>query len=169
MADRFYNATPTARALALSGAPLASFRRRAFAFALDLGLLLLVAGVVTFIFEIYGQKSNHVPPDPNVTIEISLRGLYGIASVVAYFGLFTYLGRGQTPGKRIAKVRVVSTLGEELKLWQSLSRALGYATSAVELGLGFLKYYATVNRQTTHDQIASTIVVKSHSATRRGA
>jgi uncharacterized RDD family membrane protein YckC len=40
----------------------------------------------------------------------NLGNWYSVASAAVYFGLFTFVGQGQTVGKRIARIRVVSTL-----------------------------------------------------------
>jgi uncharacterized RDD family membrane protein YckC len=45
-------------------------------------------------------------------------------------------------------------------LWHAIERALGYGASALELGFGFLQYFIHPNKQTVHDRIAETIVVK---------
>ncbi len=76
-----------------------------------------------------------------------------------YFGLGTCLGRGQTIGKFLFRVRVLSLVHEKLSLWHSIERALGYAASALEAGFGFARYFIRRNRQTVHDRIAETIEV----------
>ncbi|MET0553207.1 MAG: RDD family protein, partial [Vicinamibacteria bacterium] len=78
---------------------------------------------------------------------------------VLYFGLATYLGKGQTPGKRIMRIRVVSLVHGHLGLWHSIERALGYGASALEFGFGFVQYFIHRNHRTVHDRIAETIVV----------
>ena len=80
--------------------------------------------------------------------------------VALYFGLGTWLGHGQTPGKRLLRIRVVSLTHGHLSLWHAVERSLGYAASVLEGGFGFLQYYIHPNRQTVHDRIAETIVVK---------
>jgi uncharacterized RDD family membrane protein YckC len=77
-----------------------------------------------------------------------------------YFTLFTWKWRGQTPGKRLFKIRAVKLNGRSLTLYNTLERAAGYTASASILFLGFFQYFWDRNSQTTHDKIAETIVVK---------
>jgi len=65
--------------------------------------------------------------------------------LIAYFGLGTYLGRGQTVGKRLLRIRVITLTHARLSLWQCIERAVGYAA-----------YH-----QTVHDRIAETVVAAS--------
>jgi len=89
---------------------------------------------------------------------------YSLAAVVTYFTLTVFATNGLTLGKRLCGIRVVSTVHERISLWHALERALGYAVSAGELGLGFIQYFTTSNCRTTHDRIAQTIVVRTPSA-----
>jgi uncharacterized RDD family membrane protein YckC len=86
--------------------------------------------------------------------------------LVLYAGLTTYFGHGQTLGKRLLRIRVVSLTHHRLSFWHSVERALGYGASAAELGFGFYQYFIHPNRQTTHDRIAETIVVAEPKAPR---
>lgn len=144
----------------LKGMPLASFFRRAAAFAVDfaaafllfLGLLLLGARVLAY-FELF-------PADKDYNFKFDLQHWYSLLFLVAYFGLCTYWGKGQTPGKRLLKIRVVSLAHEHISLWHAIERALGYGASALELGFGFMQYFIHPNKQTVHDRIAETIVIE---------
>jgi len=78
-----------------------------------------------------------------------------------YFTLFTWKWRGQTPGKRLMKIRAVKLNGSSLSLYNCLERAAGYTASASILFLGFFQYFWDRNSQTTHDKIAETIVIKT--------
>ena len=159
MAPEKYTLHASQRMLELEGAQLAPFARRALAFFFD---ILLVAVVVSALVIAAMKGAEHLgwlPSDINLKLEFNFSNWYSLVSFVLYFGLFTYFGNGQTLGKRIARIRVVSTLHEHLTLWHSLERALGYGASALELGFGFLQYFIADNRQTTHDRIAGTIVI----------
>ena len=65
---------------------------------------------------------------------------WALAIIVIYFGVLTYFGRGQSPGKRLFRIRVVSLVSDRLTLWHSIERALGYGASALEAGFGFIQY-----------------------------
>jgi uncharacterized RDD family membrane protein YckC len=63
------------------------------------------------------------------------------------------------------KIRVVSITHEQLSLWHSIERSLGYAASALEFGFGFIQYFIHPNRRTVHDRIAETIVISEKKTT----
>jgi uncharacterized RDD family membrane protein YckC len=79
---------------------------------------------------------------------------------VVYFGLITCITNGYTFGKRLLRIRIVSTNHKNLTLWHSIERSLGYYASSLEFGFGFLQYFIDYNRRTVHDRIAETIVIR---------
>ena len=140
----------------LQGVPLASFRSRALAFLLDGSII----GLIVFAPTLWSWLVVRMPGE-RVALTLDFGGLLSAAVAVLYFGLFTYFGKGATPGKRVFRIRVVSLVEHDLSLWHSFERALGYAASSLELGFGFLQYFKHPNRQTVHDRIAETIVIVS--------
>lgn len=164
---RRYDAHETSRMLAVHGAELASFPRRAAALAIDFllaGLLFLALVVPAgMLLERLGVMAT----EGDVTLQLNFfRNWYSIVWLVLYFGLATWIGNGRTPGKRLTGIRVVSLVHERMGLWQSLERALGYGASALEFGFGFAQYFVHPNRRTVHDRIAETIVVAERGAPR---
>jgi uncharacterized RDD family membrane protein YckC len=157
-----YDARETDRMRELDGAQLASFTRRAVAFALDLFIgwvIFIVLFVVILLIRrvIVGAMT---PPAGDNPVQLNFfKNWYSVLWWVLYFGLATYFWNGRTPGKRLLRIRVVSLVHNRLTLWHSIERALGYAASALELGFGFLQYFVHPNRRTVHDRIAETIVV----------
>jgi uncharacterized RDD family membrane protein YckC len=69
--------------------------------------------------------------------------------------------RGQTPGKRLVGVRVVTWYGEPPTLARSLLRTVGYLLSAGLLWLGFIWIGFDREKRGLHDWIAGTYVVRS--------
>jgi uncharacterized RDD family membrane protein YckC len=82
-----------------------------------------------------------------------------IIVMLLYWGLFNYFGNGRTPGKWIARTKIVSLTGERMGLWQSFERALGCGAAVLEGGVGFLQYFWDRNRMCAQDRLAETIVV----------
>ncbi len=78
----------------------------------------------------------------------------------AYFALFTWLLKGPAPGKWLLGVRVVRLDGRPLTLWDAFGRTGGYSASLSTLGLGFVEALWNPNRQTMHDRISGTVVVR---------
>jgi len=63
-----------------------------------------------------------------------------VVVMVPYWELANYLGNGQTIGKWVARTRVLSVTSEQMGLWQSVERGLGYGAAVLEGGLGFLQF-----------------------------
>ncbi len=150
-----YNPVDVHRKQSLKGLPLASFGKRAGAFIIDIGIVVLFLG----LFDL---------PDTLQTMyktgdfKINIDPFHGweLLSLLVYFGVWTYFGHGQTLGKKLLRIRVVSITHERLSLWHSIERSLGYGASILEGGFGFIQYFIHPNRQTVHDRIAETIVIK---------
>jgi uncharacterized RDD family membrane protein YckC len=160
MAPDTYNAHATQRMLELDALRLASFARRAFAFAIDWLFIVVIVTACAFLGATIAERLHFLPEHTDIKLQFNLGNWYSVASAAVYFGLFTFVGKGQIVGKRVARVRVVSTLHADISLWHSFERALRYGASALELGFGFFQYFIADNRQTTHDRIAGTIVIE---------
>ena len=159
-----YNAHETERMHELHGVELASFGRRAMAFAIDFvlgGLVFMTPFFVMILLAGGGHWRMRVESHSDAdTVNLNFFGnWYSVIWWVLYFGLATYFGKGRTPGKRLMGIRVVSLVHERLGLWHCIERALGYGASALEFGFGFAQYFVHPNRRTVHDRIAETIVV----------
>jgi uncharacterized RDD family membrane protein YckC len=142
---------------ALEGTELASFGRRSGAMAIDMFALIIVFALVIFPIAIYYKThsiSAHFEFKP-------FENWYSTLLPVIYFGLSVWLTNGLTLGKKLVGIRVVSVTHERISLWQSVERALGYGASLLEAGSGFFQYAVHPNKQTVHDRIAETIVVRT--------
>ncbi len=155
-----YEPLGLARLEQLKGTSLAPFSHRALAFVIDF----FAAFLLFLLTLIYGTKLlaylGLIDLNKNINLKFDFTNWYSIIFIVLYFGLFTYWGNGKTPGKWLMKIRVVSLTHEHISLWHSIERALGYGASALELGFGFVQYFIHPNKQTVHDRIAETIVIK---------
>ncbi|HEY9137506.1 MAG TPA: RDD family protein [Terriglobus sp.] len=151
--ERWFHAHETARFDALNGLPLASFKRRAGAFLLD-GLII---GILKAPFQHF-----HFLPEVHSEVELLNQAAEKIPDLiksVVYFGVALHLGKGQTPGKWLMKIKVLSLTEDSIGWWQSIERGLGYGASLLEGGFGFFQYFLNRNRMCVHDRIAETIVV----------
>jgi len=146
----------------LEGTKLATPGARAAAFLIDFVLVLVLVILAGLPFAYQQYRSGAV--DRVVVPFEPFHSLWGLLAMVFYFGVATYIGRGQTVGKRLLRIRVVSLSGDHLNLWQSIERALGYGASALEAGFGFLQVLWYHNRQAVHDRIAETVVVDAREA-----
>jgi len=146
----------------LDGVELASFASRAVAFVIDFAIAgaLFLGGLFAAVkianrYTSLGQSNQHY------NIELNFfENWYSIVYLVLFFGLSVYFGNGQTIGKRVMGIRVVSIVHHRMGLWHSIERALGYGASALEFGFGFVQYFIHPNRRTVHDRMAETIVIR---------
>jgi uncharacterized RDD family membrane protein YckC len=151
-----YHPRETARMFALEGVELASFGRRAGAMAIDMVAMILVFLALAFPAVWWAKTHNwdlHIEFKP-------FHNWYSTILPVVYFGLLVWLTNGRTLGKWLTGLRIVSLTHERISLWHSVERALGYGASLLEAGSGFVQYAVHPNRQTVHDRIAETIVVR---------
>ena len=84
--------------------------------------------------------------------------LLGLGTVVGYF-LFFFTITGQTLGKRLLGLQVVSAQGGDISFWQAALRLVGYTVSTVPLYLGFLAALLDRRGRAWHDRIAGTQVI----------
>ncbi|MGC1390162.1 MAG: RDD family protein [Bacteroidales bacterium] len=146
------------RLRSLDGIPLAGFRSRTIAFVIDIAII----SVIVVLIGLPAAFSNY---HSGITKELVIHfepfhNLNGIITSILYFGALTYIWRGKTIGKHLLKIRVISLKNDNLTLWQSIERFLGYGASALEGGFGFFQAIWYENRQSVHDRIAETVVVK---------
>ncbi len=84
-------------------------------------------------------------------------GLFA-ALALLYLALFTMLG-GQTPGKRVARIRVIDQNGQGPSPGRAALRALLALGSGALMLMGFLWVLFDRRRQALHDKLAGTFVV----------
>ncbi len=83
-----------------------------------------------------------------------------------YFILFEWLWNGQTPGKRLLKLRVIREDGRPITLWEALARNLLRIFDAVPgfflpvYSIGLITIFASRRDQRIGDVFAGTVVVR---------
>lgn len=149
---------------------LAKIRKRFAAYLLDwIMLILLYLGLILFLslFSIDVWKVD-IKSLSEVEIDISntpkhvvtmIKVLFGILPVL-YFTLSFYFFKGQTIGKYLFRLKVVSLYHEKIGLWHCIERSLGYFASALEFGFGYIQALWNPNRMALHDKIGETIVIQ---------
>jgi uncharacterized RDD family membrane protein YckC len=144
---------------------LATIKRRYFAYLIDATILSILLGGISIWFGISGLKISGPfevefemhNTQPSVIAFFKI--LLGLTPVI-YFTLSFYFWKGQTIGKRILRLRVISLYHEHLGLWHCFERSLGYYASTLEGGFGFIQASWNPNRMALHDKIGETIVIK---------
>jgi len=161
---RHFHAHETARFDELSGLPLATFKQRACAIAIDF----LIVSILREMFSMHGHHEEEV--GCSTIVHLILKAMNHVVEVIesfVYFAVLVKLMKGYTPGKKLMKCRVVSVVHHDMTWWHSIERALGYGASLLEAGFGFAQFFLTRNRQCVHDRIAETIVVDVRPSAKR--
>ncbi|MCL4264298.1 MAG: RDD family protein [Anaerolineae bacterium] len=167
---------PDSSAPALLG-QYAGFVTRLIAFATDqllvLGIILtantLVMLVLSFfqvtVSDVFSFSGSYTDlPQLARILAVGVAFLLNVSFYVGYFIVF-WLLVGQTPGKMLMGVRVVSFDGRPLSLIQAIKRLLGYYLSMLPFFLGFIWVLVSDTRQGWHDKIAHTYVIYTWQAT----
>ena len=148
---------------------IAPIKKRLVAFLIDWIIIILLYFLILLIFSLFNfndWKINvvslfHVEIESNIHspfFNFLLKILFGLIPVI-YFTFSLYFTKGRTVGKWLMKLRVVSLFHERLGLWHCFERSLGYFTSALESGFGFIQAIWNPNRMALHDKIGETIVI----------
>jgi uncharacterized RDD family membrane protein YckC len=109
-----YQAHATARMESLTGLPLAFFRDRFAAYFVDLVLVLLAYIPVMVLIEWLKAGRG---ADVHIDLKWDFHEASNIIFALPYFGLTLYFGNGQTPGKRLMRIRVVSLVHDRITFW----------------------------------------------------
>jgi uncharacterized RDD family membrane protein YckC len=117
-------------------------------------ILFLLALIVIPAFSIFGRIS------ANWAIGITL--LIVFVMHWGYFALFEAFSNGRTPGKRVAKIRVIHQSGRGINFVEALARnLLRYADGLPSFyAVGVLVIFLTRRNQRLGDMVAGTLVVR---------
>lgn len=144
--------------------PLAGIGSRFLGLAIDtlLQFLLCVMAIVALVFaEKAGVGSYlrwvHIPVSwiPAVVI------LFAFCVYWGYFAFFEIIWKGQTPGKRVAKIRVIKESGRPINAYEAIARNLLRAIDGLPGMYGVGIVCMMLNRQNRRlgDYVAGTVVV----------
>jgi uncharacterized RDD family membrane protein YckC len=158
---RVFHAHESARLDALEGLPLATFAQRALGYVVDVFVAVVLWGPMEFAVRRYVLHETHID------LKWDFHEVGNVVVMLLYWALFNYFGNGRTPGKMLARTRIVSLTSERLGLWQSIERALGYGAAILEGGLGFAQFFWDKNRMCAQDRLAETIVVDVRKSAKR--
>jgi uncharacterized RDD family membrane protein YckC len=149
---------------------LATIKKRFFAFLVDWAVLILLYLGIIFLFAGFNMNISTINVHSIFDVEIDMSNTHSYVITflkiflgllpVLYFTISFYVCRGQTIGKFLLGIRVISLYHKRLGLWNCIERSLGYFVSALEFGFGFIQAFWNPNRMTLHDKIGETIVIK---------
>lgn len=152
---------------------LASIGNRFLAVAIDHFIQYLSIFLIAwFVLSVTGYGSSFMDESPNKllaempkwTIAILILTLFLIFA--GYFILFEWLWNGQTPGKRLLRLRVIREDGRPLTLWEAIARNLlricdaapGFVLPVYSVGL--ITIFLSGLDQRIGDVFAGTVVIR---------
>ena len=145
---------------------LAGIGNRAYALIIDdliLGLILIVVLIIWALFAYFLYEviniDNWVPGDTIGLWLLAIQLLIMFSIYVGYFTFFETLWQGQTPGKRIVKIRVIREDGRPVRLPQATLRALLRPLDDV-LFLGMFLIILNKSEKRLGDWLAGTLVIQ---------
>jgi uncharacterized RDD family membrane protein YckC len=141
--------------------PLAGIGSRFIAILVDY----LIWGSVFLVFFLLALI---VIPAMNIFGRISANWAIGIALLIVfvmhwgYFALFEAFGNGRTPGKRVAKIRVIHQSGRGINFVEALARNLvRYVDSLPSFyAVGIVVIFLSRRNQRLGDMVAGTLVIR---------
>jgi uncharacterized RDD family membrane protein YckC len=149
----------------------AGFTSRAVAILIDVAIVSLVSAVVIGAMSVFFDLpsvqrfirwlNSVLPGSDQIFIGLTstrFAGFFYFALLYLYF-IFLFSTTGQTVGKAIMGLRVVTTDGKRMGVKRSFIRTLCYTLSLMPLGLGFLWVLGEDRRRAWHDKIAHTYVL----------
>ena len=149
---------------------LATIRKRFVAFLMDWIVLVVIYLCIILLFGLFNMNLSKINVHGIFEVEVEmentpswlitvLKFFFGLLPVL-YFTILFYFWRGQTIGKYLFRIRVLSLYHERIGLWHCIERSLGYFASALEFGFGYIQAIWNPNRMTLHDKIGETIVIE---------
>lgn len=153
--------------------PLASIGNRFLAVAIDHAIQYVSIIVVAVVFLIASGVSVF-DDDPtragvfdsmsNWTIALMIVGLFLLFA--GYFVFFEWLWSGQTPGKRLLKLRVIREDGRPITIWEAIARNLLRIFDAIPgfvipiYSIGLISIFLNRRDQRVGDLFAGTVVIR---------
>ena len=117
--------------------------KRIVAFLIDWVILFVISGILGAIL---GQDNS------------GITGIFSILLVIGYQAVFLTAMNGQTPGKMVMGIRVVSASGGPITPVQAVLRGVGYVINSAICFIGWL--LVVLGIFDIHNTIAGTTVVE---------
>ncbi|MCC7477999.1 RDD family protein [bacterium] len=154
--------------------PLAGFGPRFVAAAIDYMIVFAGTGILVFIelvalgawLGISSGASGTEPPESMIILMVMIIMLTALLPQVFYFAIFEQTWQGQTPGKRVAGIRVIRRGGGRLVFRDVLIRSLLRIIDLLP-NMGFVawvSFFYTRYQQRLGDLAADTVVVREFSS-----
>jgi uncharacterized RDD family membrane protein YckC len=149
--------------------PLAGIGSRFVALLIDYLIQIVAAFILILIFVLFVFATAGSQPVRSSSVGSPNSGKWAIAIAIAipflfqwgYFTLFEAFWRGQTPGKRIMRIRVIQQTGRPVGVFESLGRNLTRIIDMLPTFyiVGVIVMFLTRRQQRLGDLVAGTLVV----------
>ena len=149
--------------------PLAGIGSRFVALFIDYLIQVAAAFILILIFVLFVSATAGSRPVHSTIAGSPNSGKWAIAIAIAipflfqwgYFTLFEAFWRGQTPGKRIMRIRVIQQTGRPVGVFESLGRNLTRTIDMLPTFyiIGVIVMFLTRRQQRLGDLVAGTLVV----------
>ena len=137
----------------------AGFISRLIAYSIDIAIIVVVLILAGWLLNTVSTIFQLGILDSIATFyQIWITSIIVLLFSAGYY-IFFWTLVGQTPGKLLLGLRVVSRSGRPITFWQALRRFLGYFISAFAIYIGYFWILIDNRRQGWHDKIAGTFVV----------
>ncbi len=156
-----YVAGAAARRASATQITYAGFWRRFAAMLLD-GLVLLFPGAIIRVLLGLSSTGFDDLESPNAMLAGSLE----VAVDALYAAVLLSSRAGATLGMQVLGLRMVTVDGRPVSFARALGRFLAMVFTVLSLGIGYVMQVFTRRRQTLHDLIAGTVVVRVAEAPR---
>jgi uncharacterized RDD family membrane protein YckC len=134
----------------------AGFLVRLVAYIIDAIIIAIPNAIINAIF-MGGLQSDS--PGGGAVVMALIGSVLVLVWSVGYLVYF-WTTSGQTLGKKVMGVKVVTTDGELVGVGKAILRIIGYAISGIVFYLGFIWIIFDSEKQGWHDKIAGTYVIK---------
>ena len=147
---------------------LASIGNRFLACAIDHGLQVLTLILMVIAFTLvanYSTVGNRLVNAPK-WVQAALV-VVAFLIVAGYFAFFEWIWKGQTPGKRWLKLRVIREDGRPITFWEAAIRNLLRVFDMMPApfySIGLISVFVSASDQRVGDIIAGTVVVREREA-----
>jgi uncharacterized RDD family membrane protein YckC len=135
------------------------FGRRLVAIAIDALIVTFFSAILIGIFSILSVIVVSYSPHDDPIIFTTIFSICGVLVSIIYFVRFWVKSEGQTMGKGMMGIQIISTDGSSISWGKGLIRYIGYIISGLVFSLGFIWVAFDGKRQGWHDKMAGTYVI----------
>lgn len=147
---------------------LASIGNRFLACAIDHTVQVLVIVLMVIAFAVianYSSVGEQLTNAPKWVLAVLILIVFLIIS--SYFAFFEWIWNGQTPGKRLLKLRVIREDGRPVTFWEAAVRNLLRTFDMMPApfySIGLISVFISLSDQRVGDMVAGTVVVREREA-----